>query len=334
MANTAGGRQRLLQIYEIFKKSSDEKRPLTKVQICKLLSEQFDVYADQRTVKDDINCLLSMGYIACDSKNSYHYTMHPFEDWELKMLIDGIAQTDYFEPRTLNHTIEKIIALASPTDAEMLHRNSPVFNYTVKDCDLYLSENLSRIVHAIKELHPIKFEYFKLDENKVPVPYHNGIYTVHPYAILKRNAFYYLVSYSDGDSALHYFRMDRMRNVTILENQKRLSPSRLPIGDKTDEINRYLRNNTDSFSGENISVLVQLSGSPSILYDVFGIENVTLSACDGSSVFYISAQENDGLYHNLLRLGSSITVLAPASVQARYKHELTKMIAKYPETPK
>lgn len=171
---------------------------ITKVQICKLLSEQFDVYADQRTVKDDINCLLSMGYIACDSKNSYHYTMHSFKDWELKMLIDGIAQTDYFEPRTLNHIIEKIIALASPTDAEMLHRNSPVFNYTVKDCDLYLSENLSRIVHAIKELHPIKFEYFKLDENKVPVPYHNGIYTVHPYAILKRNAFYYLVSYSDG----------------------------------------------------------------------------------------------------------------------------------------
>ena len=70
MANTAGGRQRLLQIYEIFKKSSDEKRPLTKVQICKLLFEQFGVDADQRTVKDDINCLLSMGYIACDGKTA------------------------------------------------------------------------------------------------------------------------------------------------------------------------------------------------------------------------------------------------------------------------
>lgn len=334
MANTAGGRERLLQISEIIKKSSDDKKSLTKAQICKLLFEQFGVDADQRTVKDDINCLLSMGYIACDGKNSYHYTKHPFEDWELKMLIDGIAQTDYFEPRTLNHIIEKIIALAGPTDAEMLRRNSPVLNYTVKDCDLYLSENLSRIVHAIKGLHPIKFEYFKLDENKAPVPYHNGLYTVHPYAILKRNTFYYLVSYSDGDSDLHYFRMDRMRNVTILENKNRLSPCRLPIGDKTDEINRYLRNNTDSFSGESISVLVQLSGSPSILYDVFGIENVNCPSESQTDVFCIKTQSNEGLYHNLLRLGSSITVLAPTSVQARYKNELAKMIAKYSETPK
>lgn len=329
MANTAGGRERLLQISEIIKKSSDDKKSLTKAQICKLLFEQFGVDADQRTVKDDINCLLSMGYIACDGKNSYHYAKHPFEDWELKMLIDGIAQTDYFEPRTLNHIIEKIIALAGPTDAEMLHRNSPVLNYTVKDCDLYLSENLSRIVHAIKGLHPIKFEYFKLDENKAPVPYHNGLYTVHPYAILKRNTFYYLVSYSDGDSDLHYFRMDRMRNVTILENKNRLSPCRLPIGDKTDEINRYLRNNTDSFSGESISVLVQLSGSPSILYDVFGIENVNCPSESQTDVFCIKTQSNEGLYHNLLRLGPSITVLAPASVQTHYKDELAKMVAKY-----
>lgn len=334
MANTTGGRERLLQIYEIFKMYSDDKKSLTSSQIGRLLLEQYGVYADRRTIQDDINCLLDMGYIACDSKNSYHYTKHQFEDWEVKMLIDGIAQTDYFEPHTLYHIMQRVISLAKPTDIEILRRNSPVLDYTVNACDLYLSENLSRIINAIKELHPIKFEYFKLDENKVPTPYHNGSYMVHPYAIVKRNTFYYLVSYCDGAPGLHYFRMDRMRNVVILEAQQRLSPCRLPIGDKTDEINHYLRNNTDSFSGERISVLVQLSDSPSILYDVLGLENVTLSADSASQVFCINAQDNAGLYHNLLRLGSSITVLAPASVLARYKHELAEIMAKYSDAQK
>ena len=329
MANMTGGRERLLQICEILKKSSDEKNPLTKEQICRLLLERFGVHADHRTVRDDINCLLRLGYAACNDRKGYYYTRHPFEDWELKMLIDGVAQTDYFEPRTLNHIIEKIKSLAGPTDAEMLSRNSPAFKYEVNACDSYLSENLKRIIFAIKELHPITFEYFKLDAKKEPVPHGRGTYTVHPYAVVKRNTFYYLVSYCEGDSDLRYFRVDRIRNVVIEYGQKRLSPCRLPIGDKTDEINQYLRNNTDSFSGEKISVIIKTDQSPSIIYDVFGIENVSPVSENEPTVFSIRAQKNDGLYHNLFRLGTTITILSPSSVLEHYKNQLAEMMEKY-----
>lgn len=329
MGNMKGGRERLLQIYEIFKRVSDEKRTLTKAQICSLLLDEYGVHADHRTIQDDIDCLLDFGYIARSGKDGYFCAQHTFEDWEIKMLIDGIAQTDYFEPRTLRHIIEKVIALAKPTDAEMLRRNAPVFDYTVNSCDLYLSENLSRIILAIKELHPITFEYFKLDQNKRPVPHGRGLYTVHPYGVLKRNTFYYLISYCEGDSGLRYFRMDRMRNVEIRSSEKRLSPCRLPIGDKTDEINQYLRNNTDSFSGEKISVVVKISESPSIIYDVFGIENVNLLSEDEPDIFCIRTQENAGLYHNLLKLGTSITLLGPPAILTQYKQQLSEMIKKY-----
>lgn len=329
MANMVGGRERLLQLCEIFKKSSDEKNPLTKEQISRLLWENFGVHADHRTVRDDINCLLSMGFITNGDKKTYYYTRHPFDDWELKMLIDGVAQTDYFEPRTLKHIIEKIKSLAGPTDVEMLTRNSPAFKYEVNTCDTYLSENLKRIILAIKELHPITFEYFKLDAKKEPVPHGRGTYTVHPYAVVKRNTFYYLVSYCEGDSDLRYFRIDRIRNVIIEDDQKRLSPCRLPIGDKTDEIHQYLRNNTDSFSGEKISVIIKTDESPSIIYDVFGIENVSLVSENDLTVFSIRAQKNDGLYHNLFRLGTAITILSPDYVLAHYKDQLAEMMEKY-----
>ena len=333
MANKSGGRQRLLAVYEILREFSDAEVSLTKSQICDLLDERYGLEADQRTVQDDLDCLLESGCIRSDKKNCFHFAVRPFEDWELKMLVDGIAQTDYFEPRTLNHIIEKIISLAGPADAEMLRRNRPALDYAVKENDFYLSENLRRLTSAVKELHPVQFEYFKLDENKLPVLHGCGTYLVHPYIIVKRNTFYYLVSYREGDSSLRYFRIDRMRNIVIQEDQKRLSPCHLPIGDKTDEINHYLRNNTDSFWGEKISVIVRLDGTPSILYDVFGIENINLTSEKDPSVFCINAQENAGLYHNLMKLGPSITVLEPAAVRAQYLHELRTMLSKYNEDP-
>ena len=329
MANRSGGRQRLLAVYEILREFSDEEVPLTKTQICKLLYEEYNLEADQRTLQSDLDCLMDAGFVRAKRNKGFHFTSHPFENWELKMLVDGVAQTDYFEPRTLNHIIEKIISLAGPTDAELLRRNRPALDYAVEERDLYLSKNLSTLISAVKELHPVQFEYFKLNENKVPVPHGSGSYTVHPYEIVKRNTFYYLVSYQEGDAALRYFRVDRMRNVVIQKDRKRLSPCHLPIGDKTDEIHHYLRNNTDSFWGEKVTVVVRLDALPSILYDVFGIENVNLAAKENPKIFCVKAQDNAGLYHNIMKLGASVTVLAPEAVRTRYLCELQKMLSNY-----
>lgn len=68
MANRSGGRQRLLAVYEILREFSDEEVPLTKTQICKLLYEEYHLDADQRTVQDDLDCLLESGYIRSDKK--------------------------------------------------------------------------------------------------------------------------------------------------------------------------------------------------------------------------------------------------------------------------
>lgn len=57
MANRSGGRQRLLAVYEILREFSDEEVPLTKTQICKLLYEEYNLEADQRTLQSDLDCL-------------------------------------------------------------------------------------------------------------------------------------------------------------------------------------------------------------------------------------------------------------------------------------
>lgn len=74
---------------------------------------------------------------------------------------------------------------------------------------------------------------------------------------------------------------------------------------------------------------MRLDALPSILYDVFGIENVNLAAKENPTIFCVKAQDNAGLYHNLMKLGASVTVLAPEAVRARYLCELQKMLSNY-----
>ena len=71
---------------------------------------------------------------------------------------------------------------------------------------------------------------------------------------------------------------------------------------------------------------------PSVLSDVFGLSNVEFLRADkdGSGrVFVIKAQKNQGLYHNLLRLGSKLTVLGPAAVKDEYVAMVREICGKY-----
>lgn len=91
MANRSGGRQRLLAVYEILREFSDEEVPLTKPQICKLLYEEYHLEADQRTLQSDLDCLMDAGFVRAKRNEGFCFTSHPFENWELKMLVDGVA---------------------------------------------------------------------------------------------------------------------------------------------------------------------------------------------------------------------------------------------------
>lgn len=116
-----------------------------------------------------------------------------------------------------------------------------------------------------------------------------GSYTVHPYEIVKRNTFYYLVSYQEGGRGAALFSRRPHAERRHTKGSKKALPCHLPIGDKTDEIHHYLRNNTDSFWGEKVTVVVRLDALPSILYDVFGIENVNLAAKENPTTFCVKS---------------------------------------------
>lgn len=344
MANKEGGRTRLLAILSILKKYSDMDTHLTSEEIRKILIEEYDIEADRRSIRTDIKALIDFDLVE-DAPNcakredrGCYFSAHDFDDWELKMMIDGIAQTGYFKADTLNKIIDQVLALSGPSSRELLWDNRPLLDNEIDDSDFYLGLNLDTLMSAIKQKKRVRFRYFKLDANKKPSLAGEGEHLVNPYVITKRGFFYYLVTYKDGDEFIRPFRVDRIRNVEILD-EKRIPPERLPIGDMTGELKAYRKNNTDSFTGKSTSVEVLWEDESSVLYDVFGLSNVDFirHASDEDSdnkglsgrIFVIKAQKNQGLYHNLLRLGTKLTVLGPQDVRETYAEIVKELAGKY-----
>ncbi len=337
MANKEGGRKRLLAILEILKKHSDVDVHMTSEEIRKKLIEDYDIEADRRSIRTDVKALIEFG-LAEDAPNcakkedrGCFFCDQAFDDWELKMMIDGIAQTGYFKAETLNRVIDQVASLCGPSSRQLLAENRPVLDSEIDDSDFYLSLNLDALMGAIKQRKQVRFQYFKLDADKKPALSGDGVYLVHPYVITKRGFFYYLVTYKEGDDFIRPFRIDRIRDVEVLD-EKRIPPERLPIGDKTKELKEYRKNNTDSFTGQSTSIEVKWDDEPSVLYDVFGLSNVDLVRDDAGGsgrIFVIKAQKNQGLYHNLLRLGSSLTVLGPQAVKDEYVAMVREIVGKY-----
>lgn len=337
MANKEGGRKRLLAILDILKKHSDAEIHMTSEDIRKKLIEDYEIEADRRSIRTDVKALIEFELVEdapnCAKRDDRgcFYCGQAFDDWELKMMIDGIAQTGYFKAETLNRIIDQVADLSGPSSRQLLTENRPVLETEIDDSDFYLSLNLDALMGAIKQRKQVRFQYFKLDEKKHPAQTGEGTHVVNPYVITKRGFFYYLVTYKDGDQFIRPFRIDRIRNVKVLD-EKRMPPERLPIGDMTAELKAYRKNNTDSFTGQSTSVEVLWEDEPSVLYDVFGLSNVEFVRADkdGSGrVFVIKAQKNQGLYHNLLRLGSKLTVLGPAAVKDAYVAMVREICGKY-----
>lgn len=333
MANKTGSRQRLLATLKILREHTDEETHLTAAQIKEILQEQYEIESDRRSIREDIKALSQFGYAEDTSKHTKkddrgtYYIAHPFEDWELKVLIDGVAQTEHFKSKTLDHMIDHIIKLTGPTGRDLLTENRPNLSDDASGSDFYLCRNLDDLLNAIKMKRKVRLSYFKLNADKKPSPTDEAVHDVNPYVIAKRGAFYYLLTFKDGDQRLRPFRIDRIRKVELLEDH-RIPPEKLPIGDMTDEIKGYLKNNTDSFTGETISVLLQWGSEPSILYDVFGLNNV-FTVNKETSIYSIKAQRNKGLYNNLLRLGDKLKLLGPTDVKDEYLTIIQNILHNY-----
>ena len=239
----------ILYILNVLKKYSDEEHMLSAIEIRRKVKEIYDVEIDPRTIRRNINLLkYKLDYdISTREENGkgYYINRDPetdFEPGEIRAIIDNFSYANYIVPSVAKEIIKKCKNMQNIYENEKL-KDYQIYSVNSKTENAEVIKNIEDISESIFQNKKIKFEYWKyaitnkLEKKIVSTP------TVSPYAIIYNKQEFYLIGIKEGETKFYNYRLDRMKNVQILNED-------IKIKKKKSEIQDFAESSTEMFGGE------------------------------------------------------------------------------------
>ena len=158
--NIGNDKRRLLAVLEIMKRT-DEEHPLTKNQIMDKVIERGVDVNNLKTIAADLAALKELDYdIVTDYSGSYMVGGQLFENYELKILADNIANARYLTTQHSQELIDRIKKLASESGEEMITATT-IMDPKLKSSDGKMKYKLDILFRCIQKKNKVQFCYKK-----------------------------------------------------------------------------------------------------------------------------------------------------------------------------
>ena len=265
----------ILYILNVLKKYSDEDHMLPAAEIQRKIKEIYDVEIDTRTIRRNINLLkFKLDYdISTREENGkgYYINRDPetdFEPGEVRAIIDNFSYANYIVPSIAKNIIKKCKSIQTVYENEKI-KDYQIYANNSKTENVEVIKNIEDIAESIYKKRKIKFEYWKyaitnkLEKKIVSTP------IVSPYAIVYNKQEFYLIGIKEGQTIFYNYRIDRMKNIQILDEE-------ITIKKKKSEIQEFAESSTEMFGGkkEEIEAICHILLLDTV-FEVFG-KNVTI----------------------------------------------------------
>ena len=265
----------VLYILNVLKKYSDEDHMLSATEIQRKVKQIYNVEIDPRTIRRNINLLkYKLDYdISTRDENGKGYYLNrdpetDFEPGEVRAIIDNFSYANYIVPSVAKNIIKKC------KNIQTIYENEKIKDYHIyandsKTENVEVIKNIEDISESIFKNKKIKFEYWKyaitskLEKKIVSTP------TVSPYAIVYSKQEFYLIGIKEGQTEFYNYRIDRIKNIQILEEN-------ISVKKKKSEIQEFAESSIEMFGGkkEEIEAICHIWLLDTIL-ETFG-RNVTI----------------------------------------------------------
>lgn len=283
----------IFEMVSILKEFTDRKHPMKQKELVDRLHEK-GYETDRSTVRramtdliqDESSRIRSVSNAAHDEKDCEYETYYSglyydqeFSDAELRWLIDGILYSRNVPHEARKNLIEKLCGLGNAYFRENLNLNKIRWLAADEPVNPELFENIDKIGRAIDTNRKISLIYkymgtdFELHARKTSPQLLN------PYAMVIRNGFYYLICNNDRHTDLSVYRIDRMTDVAIMEDQP-VRPVRELDGYRQGwNLQEFMERNAHMAFGEPILITFTTteSGVPNVI-DAFG-KGVKFGSC-------------------------------------------------------
>lgn len=318
----------ILYILNVLKKYSDEEHMISIAEIKRKIQEIYNVEIDPRTIRRNINLLkYKLDYdISTREENGkgYYINRNPetdFEPGEVRAIIDTFSYANYIVPSIGKNIINKCKNMQNIYENQKL-KNYQIFANDSKTENMEVIKNIEDISDAIQNLNKVTFEYWKYGMDKKLEKIIVSTPKVTPFAIIYNKQEFYIIGIKEGQEKFYNYRLDRIKNLVILDEKRTINKS-------TKEIKEYAQSIVEMFGGKKQEIeadcdMVLLD----TVFDLFG-KNITIIKIDDSK-FKLKVDANAfGFKFWAMRNLDCVEVLKPQSLREEMKSIIEEARKRY-----
>lgn len=327
MAKSSGQKLKLLYIIKILSMETDEQHPITTKELIERLAV-YGIAAERKSIYADIASLVDYGYDIqqIDSRNGggYYLASGEFELPELKLLVDAVQSSRFITQKKSRELITKIEGLTNRYDASKLQRQVYVAG-RIKTDNESIYYHVDTIHNAIQENRQIAFQYMEWNYKKELVPRKEGkMYKVSPWSLIWQDERYYLAGYDETSESIRHYRVDKMSDVTILEETRNGNEQFEKI-----DLASYTNRTFGMYGGrDEVVTLLFPHNLVGVVIDRFGKE-ISLRQ-DGEKIrARVNVNVSDQFFGWLMGIGKEIEIVSPAEVRQTYTDKLKEIWSQY-----
>ena len=353
----------ILNILDILRKYTDEDHRLSQKEIAEILKNEYDMKADRKAIRRNLLNLMDCGYeieysetirnvpvkdkktgeILRDKDTgeplmeenelwSDFYLKRQFTDGELRLLIDSLLFSRHIPYSQCKDLVEKLEDLSNIYFKSRVRYISTLPEDKTDNRQLFY--NIEMLDEAISKNRKVSFRYVeyqadkKLHEKRRP----DGSireYVITPYQMAAREGKYYLICNYDKYDDVSNYRLDRIRDIRILDEPGKPFSELKWSGNRKLDLAEYMKEHVYMYSSENVHVKFRIV-KPMItdVIDMFGKE-VVFSDEDEIHVTVAVKTNERAMEQFAKNFAPDVEVLQPESLRQRVKEELERAVEVY-----
>ncbi len=302
---------KILEVMKLLLEKSDDEHPLSVQDIISELSK-LGIESERKSIYQYMDQLEDYGLDIIKTKkiaNYYHVGERDFQLAELKLLVDAVQFSKFITREKSIELIEKIKGLTSVYQADKLIRNDYISD-RLKTSNTSIYFNVDAIHEAIVNKRWLQFKYFEYGLDKERHYRRNGeFYTMIPEFLCWDDEKYYCVMYHEAHDDHVIFRVDKMREVSVMHKSHHHQRSQA-------DFEKYCTRIFSMFQGEEKRVQLEFDKSlTSVVFDRFGLDVEIKEEKENSFVIEESVMVSQTFFSWLFQFGSSAKILGPQEVK-------------------
>lgn len=357
----------LLNMLMILQQHTDENHRLSQKNIMDILKNEYDMKVDRKSVMRNLIDLgfylegtgYELGYdvsvrkvpIKKEGSDEYmidvstgervyeeqekmtdFYLKRPFEDSELRLLIDAIMFSMNISDKHRKDLVKKICGLSNKNFKSRVKHISCISNGVNNNQQIFA--NIEMIDEAISSNRKISFNYMDYGTDKKMYPKKNKYgevrkYIINPYQMAAKDGKYYLICNFDGCNNVSNYRIDRIKNIKILD--ERIKPFK-ELEDSDGgrlNLNSYMKEHIYMYSSANEQVTFRIVRAMiSDVIDIFG-GDIRFTDETQTHVTVIAKVNLRAMFQFAKNYAPDVEVLKPESLRNEVKEELKKALEAY-----